>query len=201
MWRTRLCAIILLAGLGYPQLCLSGQKTDSGEMATIWVLITDTFGALLPGAQIEIRRLHEGKELLVEFSGSTARDVPFGTYRISALVSGYAADSRTIEVDQPLKWITLALALGEIEGPSKRDIHGRIEPLAETARPIWVKLIGIYSHTVKEAPVNEEGRFLIEGVLPGQYLAIALAPGRVLKVQPFVHKFRDDAELVIKLSE
>lgn len=170
-------------------------------MSTVSVLVTDTFGALLPGAQIEIRRLHEGKELPVQLSGSAARSVSFGTYRISARVSGYAAASRTIEIDQPVKWTTLALALGEIEGPSTRDIRGRIEPLVETARPIWVKLVGIYSHVVKEAPVNEKGRFLIEGFLPGEYLAIVLEPGRVLKVQPFGHKIRDDAELVIRLSQ
>jgi hypothetical protein len=172
---------------------------DAKEMGTVSVLVTDTFGALLPSAQIEGRRLYEGKELPVKFSGTTARSLPFGTYQISAVVSGYTAASRRVDVDQPVKWITLALALGEIEGPSTRDLPGRIEPFPETARPIWVKLLGIYSHVVKEVPVNEDGHFLIEGVLPGEYLALVLEPGRVLKVQPFGLQFRADAELVIKL--
>ena len=70
----------------------------------------------------------------------------------------------------------------------------------ETARPMWVKLLGIYSRVVKEAPVNGNGRFLIEGVLPGEYVAVVVVPGRVLKIQRFRHRFRDDAELVVKLS-
>jgi hypothetical protein len=196
MLGSRLCGFAVLAGLVHPHLIVLGQQPDSKEIGAVSIFVTDTFGAPLPTARIGIRRLHEGKEFPVEFRGA----VPFGTYRISALLSGYTAATKIVEVDQPVKWVTLALALAEIEGPSSRDIRGRIEPLIQASPPIWVKLVGVYSDVVHEAPVNEKGRFVIEGVLPGDYLAIVLAPGRVLKTQPLALKFRDNAELVTKLS-
>lgn len=204
--RTELWPVILFSGLLYPGVVAPGQvkNVEPTKVATISALVTDTFGALLPNAQIEIRRLDGDPKMPMQINGSIARGVPYGTYRISAELGGFTIGSRTVEVDQPVKWVTLALALGEIEGPSTRDIRGRVEPPMETVRPVWVKIVGIYSHVVKEAPVNEKGHFLIEDVHRGAYLVMVLDPGHVLKVQQFRHFFPPAAprgeELVITLS-
>jgi hypothetical protein len=199
--------IFLLIELLHPRIVASGQAKGKvpTKTATVSVLVTDTFGMPLPTARIEMRRLEGRKELPIEIAGSTARDVPYGIYRISAELSGFRIDSRTVEVDQPVKWFMLALALGEIEGPSTRDLRGRIESPTGTFEQVWVKLVGIYSHTIREAPVNEKGHFVIDDVQRGAYLIIILEPGRVLKVQQFGHFFSPadirGEEMVIKLSQ
>jgi hypothetical protein len=99
-------------------------------------MVTDTFGVLLPSAQIEIRRFGESNILPVKTSGHTVQDVPVGTYQVSASLSGYTTATRTVDIDRQAGWITLALALTEIEGSSTRAIRGRVSPLIEQATPI-----------------------------------------------------------------
>ena len=194
-------AILFLCS-AHPGSCFSAQarRAASAEMATLSVVVTDTFGALLNNPQISIRRLDKGKRLPIKTRGSAAQGIPFGTYEISASLSGYTDATRTVKVDRKVHWITLALALGEIEGPSGRDLNGRIVLPMNPPQQMWIKLVGVYSDVVEVARVDEKGFFLIENVLPGDYFIIVLQPGRVLKNQRYTRNFGDAADLEIDLT-
>lgn len=198
-----LCAVVLTANCSQ-HLPESSNLTER-PLSELTVVVTDSFGSALPDASLVIRDLTE-KDSPVRLSGKERRlIIQGGRYAVSAELSGFISASRVIEVYHPHTSLSIGLAIGNISGSSRQSVSGRLSHL-ESYRSVAVKLIGVYVDDHLDATVLDDGTFKVEGVLPGEYLAIVLRhgpmpeKGTVLAMSRVSRNLDDESELRIAIG-
>src|SRR5215471_8523397 len=162
MWLQRFALLAALAAM----VALAQQ-----DNASILGVVTDSSGAVLPGASVEIRNLGTGQtsKLLTDANGNFFAPVlPVGAYRISVSAAGFKVevlDNLTLRVADRMK-LTVKLEPGTVQ--ETVTVVG-VAPLVDTASNTLGGVVN--SQQVNALPMN--GRDIVE--------LLALVPGMVLQ--------------------
>lgn len=189
---------ILAAGRRIPQ---------ENQAATVELIAFSTRGVFLPRAPlyVEVFQSEGEKNLASKFRNGVAEDIPFGTYRMKAQLSGFYPEERYVRVSQHRTAIVLGLEVGRIDFPGlPYSFTGRIVGQAlAPGRESFVKLIGVYSSLSMESIVGPDGAFAFSGFSDGIYLLLVVNEGsllgsRVLRLPDDIPK--DGSPLVVEVS-
>lgn len=116
--------------------------------------------------------------------GVLLTDVPFGEYEVRANdVRMYFEKSRHITVSRPEHWFTVSLVQWPIEGHEPRLIKTQFKlRRIPQSRPMWARLSGLFSESIDETKINEDGSFEFEPSL-GTYILTVYAGTNVCRIQ------------------
>jgi hypothetical protein len=164
--KSRRLAIFLMV---FPGSYLSVLLAQNSE---IRVRVTDGFGTAVQAESIKIKT----GEIERRLSQDGALSLPYGTYTVEVVVRGAATTRMQVHIDQQAQIITVGMKLGAIEvEPAPCAILGR------ASAPIgWIRVMQIFGSYVADVPAREGGHFEVRNLACGDYLLIAMAPGKFL---------------------
>lgn len=159
---------------------------DEGpRIATVHAHLVGVFGYPIGQGRIEMVRKGETTPKLSASEDGDFVRVPYGTYVVKAIVTGFNSREQALEVGRPEVWVTLALTVGSVGGVDPEPVlSGRVIPPVTTGRA-WAKLVGVYNNVNMETAVSSRGFFLFEPKLPGLYVVLVINGERVLDMQQF----------------
>jgi len=104
-----------------------------------------------------------------------ATDVPYGTYRLTVYSSSGSVGQRQVVVSAPQLWVYIGLSFphGDRDWPGGGlSFHGFVSNTQanEFDGHWWVKIHGLYLEIAREAPINRQGQFIVDGLEPGTYV-------------------------------
>lgn len=150
----------------------------------------------------------EGKELKSLFKGSTASNVPYGEYDLTAGLEGFYSDKRIIQVAQPEVWVVVEPTLpdGDTKGFAPNFvIEGSVRNVTPADEPIFVRLVGVYTAYTGDTKVQTSGRngtFMLSANVPwGRYVLITTGRRGVLDARPVNSEYAPRPQLEIDLAE
>jgi hypothetical protein len=142
------------------------------QNSEIRVHVTDAFGTPVQAESIKIKT----GEIERPLSQDGVVNLPYGMYTVEIVVRGAAMTKMQVHIDQPAQIITVGMKLGAIEGePPPCAILGH------ASAPIgWIRVMQIFGSYVTDVSAREDGHFEVRNLACGDYLLIAMAPGRFL---------------------
>lgn len=126
-----------------------------------------------------------GKEFVNQCKGDTCYGIPIDgySYRLKLKVNGRLVTGKSLIGQSPIEWLTVPLGpsigtAGDFEG---HTLQGQIDQLPRrSGQRAWVRLQGLYSNMVLEAPVSSAGAFRFDHVLDGKWILLVLDGDEVL---------------------
>ncbi|MCC6233869.1 MAG: hypothetical protein IT580_14575 [Verrucomicrobiales bacterium] len=116
-----------------------------------------------------------------QFHGAVAAKIPYGTYTLRVSAPGFRSHYRELRLDQPEVSIRSQLSVS-LECGGYAEIRGSVRPAAKN-RELWVKAAPVRGAGGAEAPVGQDGSFLIRGLDDGQYFLLIADGNTVVHVQ------------------
>lgn len=141
----------------------------------------------------------DGHDYTKHFRGNVASDIPYGVYQLRVYQTGFASGEREVVVAQPEVWVVVGLHPGTIGGdPWGERLSGTVENIPPSARPVWVRFVGVHSSLVGDAKVDASGKFVIGGLQIDRGLLIVWSGKQILDTR--IVAVPSDADLVIDLK-
>ena len=135
--------------------------------ATLTGVVTDSSGAVVPGATVIVRNVDTGEETRGTTTGQGAYTIPFlrpGNYHVTVEASGFKRYSRehiTLQVAQTTQ-INVAMEVGALTETVQVTAEA---PLLDTAKADRGGLIN--TQQLSELPINGRNPFLLGAMIPG----------------------------------
>jgi hypothetical protein len=145
-------AVCFLASL--PNAVASECLDDGyGDVRLTFVLAANGYG--LEEGEIEsFESAATGKDYAKEFQGNLANNIPYGTYRLRARVSGFWSVDRLVEVQQPSVHVVLGAHIGMCHEINNAALTVTVRGLPDAGPPVWARLSGIRTNSVFDVPVQ-----------------------------------------------
>jgi hypothetical protein len=148
-------------------------RVEGKGVVEVWVF--DSFGHPLNDAALTIvAGVQNNGAKPINFTSGTS--LPYGTYRISATLSGFQRATRVFTVSGPYRVLVIAIRPEEIEQTSAvYPVAGRVLDYGRHLHCRIVRLVPVLlDHAASEAKVSAQGEFVLEAVPPGRYTAVLL---------------------------
>ena len=165
---------------------VSWVDPSRGEPARVWWV--DSF------------RDEKGREMKGVFRGDTAREIPYGTYRMRVLSVAFLPYESSIAIRQKVTTHLIGLTFAGIENsPPSFDIRGRFA--APPAPGAWCKLSGIYTGNAYFDTIKPGGRFLFPFVPVASYVLLCQHNSDVLTLRRVEMCHGEIEEIVVPAPE
>jgi hypothetical protein len=122
-----------------------------------------------------------GKDHAKEFQGNLAKNIPYGTYRLRARVSGFWSVDRMVEVQQSSVHVVMGLHLGMCNEINGASISITVRGLPSTKSPVWARLSSIRSNSVLDMPISSDS-LTLSRISADDYMLAIWSGERVLHV-------------------
>jgi hypothetical protein len=156
------------------------DRAESKALGMVQVVAFDeATGRILPPPEVRLFQAGEQKNLAAKFHAGEVDDIPYGTYRIEAVVPGYTPELRYISVNQPRATVVLGMPVSPIENVPYPSIRGHIVgdlPLKKS----FIRLVGIYNGQLMETAIEPDGTFGFSGVRCCKYLLLIIGDGGII---------------------
>jgi hypothetical protein len=165
------------------QLCLltSGQSPD--QTATVHLSFVDFRGRDLGIAIVTLFNDESSRKFAYRFGDNTARNIPFGTYHLTADKLYYAHVDRTIPVYQKDVLAVIQLNIDEEGGPLRYRLQGEVSGWPSEKGRLWIRAQGLYSGVIADTQTESDGKFEIAGLPYGTYIVSTRQDARVLDIR------------------
>lgn len=199
-WVTLSLAVLLLQ--------FSGAAQEQARKATVHIVVVDGFGHDLGEANVtSFQSFGSGKNLAQRFHDNTAKDVPYGVYRVRAHKVAFVSGEVTARVFQPDVWVRIGLSISEelpIYPAPRLQVSGTIKNLDPAEEPLYVRLAAVYSDFVMDTRVESSGAsgaFTFSGVIrDGKYELITIGRTKILDVRTIDVTYPVKTPIVIDLQ-
>jgi hypothetical protein len=190
-------ALVLLTSLN------AGQWKQ--EKATVHIVVVDGFGRNLGVAEVDSFKYTE--DFSKRFQRNTAKDIPYGDYKVRVHITGFESGEVTAQVFQPEVWVVVGLMAGgqrgEYPGPTLQ-MTGTVKNIDPSEQPVYIRLSAVYSNFMMDTRVNvrgQSGTFTLAGVIPnGEYILLTIGRTRVLDVRQLKVAFPAKGPIMIDLE-
>jgi hypothetical protein len=155
-------------------LVCSGECVQVGppQYGRVEVLAFDALNERIPSPGIDLIEVGSRKSFKSKFHGAMTSQIPYGWYMVRVSAPGFRSMERELRLDQPKFSLRTQLSVS-VECGGYARVNGSIHP-APGARQLWVKLVPVIGTGDSEAPVNQNGDFLIGGLDYLDYLLLIL---------------------------
>ncbi len=176
---------MLLSRLGIAT-CLAGavtfgqQPAPESDLAVVTVVVSDTFGRPIPGAQITLAAVGPSEKFTAIGGETTLEPIPFGRYDLQVRLAGFEPRSERIRIYQPIAVFHIGLEAGAIHSDKRPELAGTISPDTKGRSDLWVRLVALYSGDLVENTVDRSGHFELGGMALGKYLLFLFQKDKVV---------------------
>ncbi len=191
-------AIVLLTGLN------AGQRRQ--DKTTVYIVAVDGFGRDI--GEIEVDSFKYEEDFSKHFQRNTAKEIPYGEYKVRVHKTGYHSGEITAQVFQPVVWVVVGLIpggtlRGEYTG-ARLQMTGTVRNIDPSEQPAYIRLAAVYSNFMMDSRVNvrdKSGTFTLAGVIPdGEYILLTIGRTRVLDMRQLKVAFPAKEPIMIDLE-
>jgi hypothetical protein len=164
------------------------------------ILIAPTGDDLGTAKVTQFKSESDGRDYSKRFRDNVATNIPYGLYRLQLYQDGFYTAERQVVVKQPIVWVVTGLDIGGA-GDDMRSftVTGNVRNTPPTGEPVWVRLTGVHSMLMRDAKLDDSGKFLIAGLRQDKAVFIVWSGGQILHVKPV--SIPSDKPVTIDLAE
>lgn len=157
---------------------------DKSDLATVTVVVSDTFGKSIPGAKVTLTSVGPNEKFTAVGGEAKFEHIPFGRYDVDVRLVGFEPRKERVRVYQPNVVINAGLEPGATHSYERPEMSGSVRPDLKGRLGLWVRLVAIYSSDLVENAVDSSGHFELNGMAAGKYLLVLFEKDKVLASKP-----------------